>query len=397
MPEELKKILEDQKQAFADFKKANDERIAELEEKGAADPLVEEKVNKANEAISQLESQIKELTKKLNRPGASGGVDEDTVEHTKAFGDFLRKGNEEGLVELEEKALNVSTDADGGYAVPEELDRNILTLMRDESPMRSVCSVVPVGGSHYKKLVATGSAASGWVDEDDDRTETGTPTLAPLTPYMGEIYANPAATQKMLDDAFFDVESFLADTVATEFAEKEAAAFLVGDGTKKPKGILNYTSVTTADDTRAFGQLQHMVAASATAITGDELIDLVYMLKKAHRKKAVWMMNSMTVKATRKLKDNDGNYLWSPGLKDGEPSKLLGYSIAENEDMEDIATGKASVLFGNFKRGYTIVDRMGIRVLRDRYTHKPYVHFYTTKRVGGMLTDSNAIKILLQA
>lgn len=396
MPEILE-LLEKQNRAFAKFKKANNDRLDEIEAKGGADPLLEEKVDKANNAISEIEAQIKDLSIKALRPGTTGEeISEDVVKHAKAYGVFLRKGNDDGLIDLEKKALNVTIDADGGFAVPEEIDRNVLQLLKDVSPMRSVCNTIQVGKSDYKKLASIGGASSGWVDEDDHRTMTDTPQLAALTPYMGEIYASPAATQTMLDDAFFNVESWLADEVSREFAEKEALAFLSGDGLKKPKGILNYPSVITPDATRAFGQLQHMVTASATGITGDELIDMVYMLKQAYRTSAAWMANSMTLKSIRKLKDSTGNYLWSPGLQTGQPSNLLGYNVVENEDMDDISPGKASVMFGNFKRGYTIVDKIGIRVLRDPFTYKPYVLFYTTKRVGGMLEDSNAIKILQQ-
>ena len=395
---EIKELLEKQLSAFEKFKKANDERLAQLEAKGNTDPLLEEKVNKSNEEIDRLQKSIDAILVKINRPGGTGDdVREEVAEHKAAFKKFLRKGHDEGLLELEQKALNITTDADGGYAIPEELDREILTLMRNESPMRSVCSVRTIGGAQYKKLVSLGGTSSGWVDEDDPRPETNTPGLAAITPFMGEIYANPAATQQMLDDVFFDAEGWLQSEVATEFAEKESIAFLSGDGVKKPKGILAYTSVTTDDATRAFGQLQHMVAAGAAAVTGDELITLIYMLKKSLRNGASWMMNGKSVSAVRKLKDSTGQYLWAPGLQSGQPSSLLGYGIAENEDMADIATGNASILFGNFKRGYLILDRIGIRVLRDPFTNKPYVHFYTTKRVGGMLVDSNAIKILQQA
>lgn len=397
MPE-IKELLEQQKKAFADFRKANDERLDQLEAKGNTDPLLEEKVNKVNAELTALAVQLTEIEKALKRAGGTGEDDnEDVVAHKKAYLNFMRKGVEEGLADLEQKALSIGVDASGGYAVPEELDRDILKLMRDESPMRSVCSVKQIGAATYKKLVDLAGTASGWVGETAARPETGTPTLAELTPYMGEVYANPAATQEMLDDVFFDAEAWLAESVAEKFAEDEALSFLSGNGTNKPKGILDYTSVVTGDATRTFGQLQHKVAAAVAAITGDELIDIVYMLKKTLRKNAVWMMNGITVSLIRKLKDSNGNYLWAPGLQAGQPSSLLGYGIEENEDMDDVAAAKVGVMFGNFKRGYLIVDRMGIRTLRDPYTNKPYVHFYSTKRVGGMLQDSNAIKLLLQA
>ncbi len=399
MPDqELKELIEQQNTAFEKFKKANNDRLVSIEEKGKADPLLEEKVNKANDDLSAIASQLAEIEKKLNRPGAGGdGESKEVSEHKAAYGKFMRKGTEDGLRDLERKALNVTTDADGGYAVPEELDRNILQLMQDVSPMRAECTVRQIGGATYKQLVNLGGAASGWVDEDDARTETDTPTLGTITPVMGEIYANPSATQTMLDDVFFNAESWLSDEVARTFAEAEGAAFVSGDGSKKPKGILAYTSATTADSSRAFGTLQHIAAAGTAAITSDELLDMVYALKKGMRMGAKWMLNSMSLKYIRKLQDNDGNYLWQPGIQAGQPTTLMGYGIAENEDMADIAASAVPIMFGNFKRGYLIVDRMGIRTLRDPYTNKPYVHFYTTKRVGGCLWDSNAIKLLQMA
>lgn len=400
MPDvELKDLLTNQNQAFEAFKEANDKRLKSLEAKGTVDPLLEEKVDKANAELTALAKQLDSIEKKMNRPRGTGAGDErqEVAEHKAAFGQFVRKGLDDGLRDLEMKAFNLTTAGDGGYAVPLELDNDILSLVRNVSPIRQVATVRQVGGATYKKLVNTGGATSGWVDEDDARTATNTPTFATITPYMGEIYANPAATQQMLDDVFFNAEQFLIEEVSQVFASAEGVAFLSGDGSKKPKGILNYTSVTTADASRAFGQLQHKAAASATAITGDELIDLVYMLKQGYRTGAVWMMNSTTMGAVRKLKDTTGQYLWAPGIAAGQPSQLLGYSVYENNDMADIATTAVAVMFGNFKYGYMICDRMGTQVLRDPFTNKPYVHFYTTKRVGGMLMDSCAIKLLKQA
>ena len=281
--------------------------------------------------------------------------------------------------------------------MPEQLDRTILQTMKDESPMRQVCTVVTMGGADYKKLVDLGGTTSGWVGEADTRTATDSPTLAEITPFMGEIYANPAATQTMLDDSFFNAEAWLASSVAEKFAEAEATSFISGTGTKMPKGLLAYTAVTTADASRTFGQLQYKETASATAFTSDELIDLIYLLRKKYRKGAQWMLNGQTVAAIRKLKDGNGAYIWQPSVQAGQPSTVHGYGMAENEDMPDIATGDVAVMFGNYKKGYLILDRMGIRSLRDPYTNKPYVQFYSTKRVGGMLMDSLSIKLLQQA
>jgi HK97 family phage major capsid protein len=394
---ELIELLEKQGKAFESFKNANDARLAAIEAKGYADPLLEEKVNKANADITAILAQVSELEKKAGRIPQGSNVSREVEDHAKAYGEFLRKGTTDNLAELQSKALAIGTDADGGYAVPEQLDRDILALMKEVSPMRQACNVVTIGGATYRKLVDIGGTTSGWVGETAARPATNTPQLAEITPFMGEIYANPAATQQMLDDVFFNAEGWLSESVAEEFAKQEALAFLTGNGTSKPKGLLAYTSAATADGTRAFGTLEHMATAGAAAITTDELITLVYKLKRDHRGGAKWMMNKGTVAYLRKLKDTDNNYLWQPGLQAGQPASLLGYGIEENDDMASIATTAIAVMFGNFKKAYTIVDRIGIRTLRDPYTNKPYVNFYSTKRVGGMLVDSESVKLLKQA
>ncbi|WP_312247308.1 phage major capsid protein [Stutzerimonas nitrititolerans] len=396
---ELRAGIKQLGEAFAEFKKTNDERLEKLG-KGQADPLLEGKLDELNKKLSELES-FKKTTednlKKKARPGLTGGDEEACEEHRKAFDGFLRKGREEGLRDLEAKALNLGTDADGGYAVPDELDRNITQLERDLGIMRSLCNVVPVGSEEYKKLVNMGGGASGWVGETDERSETATPKLAQIAPTFGEIYANPAITQKALDDMFFSAETWLAEEVAWEFDQKENGAFVSGDGAKKPKGFLAYASTVVTDKagTRPFGTLQFVTSGAAAALgSPDRLIDLVHSLKRGYRKNAVFLGNGLTLAALRKLKDSEGNYLWRPGLEAGEPGVLLGYRYEEEESMPDIAADSIPLAFGDFKRGYTIADVKGIRVLRDPFTNKPYVHFYTTKRVGGGVMDSLAIKLL---
>jgi HK97 family phage major capsid protein len=218
-----------------------------------------------------------------------------------------------------------------------------------------------------------------------------------LRPAFGEIYANPAATQKMLDDAVFDVAGWLAQEIAREFDAQEGASFVTGDGINKPQGFLSFPTAATADGTRDFGTLQYLEAVAKTYLQADELLNVVYELKAAHRTGAAWLLNRRTLAHVRKLKDGDGQYVWTAGLLAGQPSMLLGYPVYECEDMPSIAAGAFPVAFGNFLNGYTICDRVGIRVLRDPYSAKPYVQFYTTKRVGGMLTDSEAIKLIKMA
>ena len=256
----------------------------------------------------------------------------------------------------------------------------------------------------YKKLVNVHGSTSGWVGEVEDRPETETPKLKEIEPSMGEVYAFPFATQTMLDDGFFDVEGWLSGELATEFAIQEGSAFFNGSGIKKPKGLMTYPLSTKKDGQRDFGTVQYLktgvsggfkaLDAANGVSPADDLIDLIHALRKAYRNGGRFLCNGTTLAVMRKFKDNDGNYIWQAGLQAGQPSVLLGYPVSEDEEMPDLATDSLSVGFGNIKLAYTIVDRIGTRTLRDPYTKKPYVGFYTTKRVGGSLVNSEAVKFL---
>lgn len=399
MDKEFKELLEKQLKAFEEFKTANDAAL-QAKAEGKAVSELEATVAKANEEITRLNKEIADLAKKAARPEAPGSAEDAAHnEHKAAFSQFMRKGNDSGLAELQVKAVQVGVDSDGGYAVPQELDRNILQLLRDESPMRQVCNVMTIGGVDYSKPVNLGGAGSGWVGETAARPETGTPKLTEIKPVMGEIYANPAATQRSLDDMFFSPETWIAQEVAYAFAQQEGVAFLLGDGTNKPKGLLTAPTAATSDKAgRPFGTIQTIKTGVANnfpaTAPSDVLIDMIYSLKGGYRNGATFMLNGLTLATIRKWKDSDGNYIWQPSLQMGQPSLILGYGVTENEDMPDVGAGNLPLIFGNFKRAYTIVDRFGIRTLRDPYTNKPYVHFYTTKRVGGMLEDTQAVKFL---
>lgn len=389
---DVQEVAEALGKKFEEFKSTNDKRVDALEsEKGKLSGQVETLNGKLSE-LDDLKTALEKEIAGIKRPGAVGG--KEVSEHKAAFMQFVRKGKDDGLADLQQKALQTTVEADGGYAVPEELDRAILELLRDVSPMRQVCGQITVSTPDYKKLVNLGGAGSGWVGETAARPTTNTPTLAQIAAVMGEIYANPQATQTSLDDMFFDAEAWLNGEVAREFSEQEGLAFLTGDGTNKPKGLLAYTMALTGDDVRAFGQIQNVKSGTSGDFDADDLIKLVYTLKKGYRMGAQWMLPTMTMFKVRTMKDLEGNYIWRPGIEAGAPSVLLGYGIAENEDMPAVAADANAVMFGDFKRAYTIVDRIGTRVLRDPYTSKPNVGFYTTKRVGGMLTDSNAVKVL---
>ena len=392
---DIENVATELKSSFDEFKQKNDKRLEAVEqEKGKLAEQVES-LNGKLTALDELKTGLETELKELKRPGTTeGGKSKEAKEHKEAFNRFLRKGDDAGLAELERKALNIGTDADGGYAVPEELDRSLIELQRDAVIMRQESNVISVGSSDYKKLVNLHGAASGWVGEESARPETNTPKLAQIVPFMGEIYGNPQASQTMLDDAFFNVEQWLNSELMIEFAEKEEAAFTAGDGTNKPKGFLTYAMTEEADKIRDFGKLQYIRSGNAGDITADAVLQLVYTLRKVHRMGAKFMLNNSSLFKVRTLKNAEGDYLWRPGLDAGQPSTLVGYGIAENEEMPDVAADALPIAFGNFMRGYTIVDRIGTRVLRDPYTNKPFVGFYTTKRVGGMVSDSQAIKLM---
>jgi HK97 family phage major capsid protein len=339
----------------------------------------------------EVKARLHRVSRAAARPALAGIAD--TAPEVKGFVDgYLRKGRE-----AEVKSITGSLPGDGGYAVPQEIDALIASQLKDLSPIRSVAQVVQVGTAGYRKLVTTGGTASGWVSETAGRPETATPKFEEIAPPSGELYANPAASQAMLDDAAFDLEGWIASEIAMEFARAEGAAFVNGTGVNQPKGFLAADVSTLDDAARAFGALLYTGSGDATGL-GDTieltLIDLVHKMKAGYRQGASWVMNSTTLAEIRKLRTSDGAMLWQPGLVEGQPDRLLGYSIVEAEDMPDVGAGAFPIAFGNFKAGYLIAERSATSILRDPFTNKPFVHFYATKRVGGQVLDSAAIKLL---
>jgi HK97 family phage major capsid protein len=355
----------------------------------------------ANEAMGELRAEMAQLKARLDeaaviagRPALSGARPGESG--AKAFVEsYLRKGVESGI---ELKSMSGAAAGDGGYAVPREIDETIGRTLTAISPIRAIANVVTVGTAGYRKLVTTGGTPSGWVAETDARVETATPTFREIVPAFGELYANPAASQAMLDDAAFDVEGWLAGEIATEFARAEGQAFVAGNGTSKLKGFLTYTTTNENDAVRAFGSLQYVASGAAGAFAAtnpqDRLIDLVQALRAPYRQGASFVMNSTTLSVIRKMKTTDGAFLWQPGLSEGRADTLLGYPVVESEDMPDIAAGALAIAFGNFKAGYLIAERAETAILRDPFTHKPFVHFYAVKRVGGAVVNSEAIKLM---
>jgi HK97 family phage major capsid protein len=387
--------------AFEAYKDTNDERLGELERRSASDPLIDDKLARLDRALDETKRVADRLAVKAARPHLGGGDVIETAavrEHRRAFDDYVRKGETANLSRLEAKALAISTNsgADGGYLVPPETERAVISALKDISPIRSIASVRQVSGSVYKKPFATSGFATGWVAETATRTQTTTPTLAELSFPTMELYAMPAATATLLDDSAVNIDEWIAEEVRDTFAQQEGTAFVSGDGSNKPKGFLDYTKV--ADGSWSWGNIGFIKTGVDGAFPAtnpaDKLIDLVYTLKAGYRASGTFVFNRATQAAVRKMKDEDGHYVWQPAPAAGEPSLLMGYPVVESEDMPAIATDSFSVAFGDFRRGYLIVDRVGIRVLRDPYSAKPYVLFYTTKRVGGGVQDFNAIKLL---
>jgi len=293
-------------------------------------------------------------------------------------------------------SMSVGSDPSGGSFVPEQIDNRILDQLVDISPIRRIAEVVNTSTSDYVKIVNRRGASSNWGNEATTRTETNTPILAEIRPPSGELWAYPSVSTWLLDDSMFNVATFLQENVSVEFAFQEGSAFVTGDGVNKPRGFVTYDTVTTSDATRDFGTLQHVAAASSTAVTADELIDLVYSLAPAYRQgsSVAFVFNTTTASEIRKLKDTQERYLWADGLVPGQPAQLLGFPVVEAEDMPNTASGNLAVAFGNWARGYIVTDRIGTRLIRDDVTVPGQVKFSFGKRVGGAVTDSNAIKFL---
>jgi HK97 family phage major capsid protein len=340
--------------------------------------------------VDEVKARLDKVARAASRPAIGGSTDSAEV---KGFVDgYLRRGHT-----AEIKSLNTLSPGDGGYAVPQAIDAVIARELVEISPIRAIAQVVQTGSSGYRKLVSTGGTASGWVSETAARPATEAPNFAEIAPPSGDLYANPAASQSMLDDAGFDLETWLANEIAIEFARAEGSAFVSGTGTNQPEGFLSAPTGTAEDGVRAFGTVQYIGSGDATgfdAAPEARLIDLIHSLKASHRQGASFVMNSATLATVRKLKTADGAFLWQPGMVEGQPDRLLGYPVVEAEDMPDVAGGAFPIAFGNFRHGYLIAEHSATRVLRDPFSNKPFVHFYATKRVGGQVLDSNAIKLL---
>jgi HK97 family phage major capsid protein len=423
---EIKSLIEDQGKAFGAFKETleaskkhdavTDEKLARIEK--ALDDAVEAKAA-LERRLEAEKKEREELELRLSARGNKG--DENVSLETKqfrdalpagalideagysqykaAFGEFLRKGDRAmGADAL--KSMSVGVDSDGGYLVTPDTSGRIVAKVYETSPMRSVASVVTISADKLEGIEDLDEAAAGWVGETGARTDTATPQIGKYSIEAFEIYAQPKATQKLLDDSSVNVEAWLAEKVAAKMARMENAAFVNGNGVGKPRGLTSYETVLDTGSGVDWGKIGHVLSGNnggfnATGKTAvDKLFDLVGMLKAEYLTGAQFLAPRAVITAMRKLKDDTGQMYWQPSLQLGQPERFMGYGIVRAEDVPAMATGSLSLWFGDFAQAYTIVDRTGIRVLRDPYTDKPYVKFYTTKRTGGGVVNFEAIKAM---
>jgi len=397
--DDVASAFEDFARAFEAFKDANDTRLSEIETRLSSDVVTEEKLARIDTALDDAKRRLDRMALDRSRPplGRGEGAPRDPAqaEHKAAFHAYMRSGEAAGLKVLEVKALSAGSGPDGGYLVPDNVETEVLRRLSAISPIRAISSVRVISGGQYRRAFSTTGPSTGWVGETSARPQTAGPTLSEMSFPAMELYAMPAATQTLLDDAVVDIDRWIAEEVETAFAEQEGAAFVHGDGVNKPKGFL--AADTVENEIWEWGMLGAVHAGGASfpsSNPSDVLVELVYALKAGYRQNASFVMNRKTQSAIRKFKDQNGQYLWAPPASLGQSATLMGFPVVEAEDMPDIAAGSCAVAFGDFRRGYLIVDRAGMRVLRDPYSAKPYVLFYTTKRVGGGVQDYAAIKLL---
>lgn len=387
--DEIKQLVHDINKSFLEFRTKNDQRLEELE-KGRNDPLLENQVDRVSrelQNLAELKGRMERVETRLNRPAfdiVQPDTDPQERERKQAVTKYLRHGDR-ALTAEEFKLLSVDADPQGGYWVTSEMSDQVITKVQETSPMRNVANVETISTDALEIPEDLDEADAGWTSERGVRSETNTPTIGVRRIPVHELYAMPKATQQLLDDARINVEEWLSAKIADKIARTENLAFVNGDGVDRPRGILTYPAGTTNP-----GEVQQVNSGSASALTGDGLRSLFYALKSPYINNARWLMSRSTIEAISKLTVGS-DYIWQPGLQEGEPQNLLGHPIERMEDMPAVAANSLSIAFGDIRQAYTIVDRAGVRILRDPFSSKPFVLFYTTKRTGGDFTNFEAI------
>lgn len=423
---QIKELIEKQNRTFDEYKKVNDERLehvangneAAANEAAAKLEKIDGDLNGVSKSLQEAEAErkamqdrIEELEAEKSLPGADMR-ERLREEHTKAFDDWVRKPDDDARKAalhdvqrkaFEQKDVTIGTNAAGGFAVPEQIAREIERLELKFSPVRDLVKVVNVGTSDYKELVSIhpgAAAAAGWVGETGTRSATSTPNLREKAPTHGEVYAYPQVSEWSLDDIFFDVGNWITETVAEAFAILEGQAVISGNGTNKPTGMTNTAPVSTSDeasplrDADAYQYVPIQNAASPLVLNFDTLIHTIYTLNSRYRTGSSWVMNSLTTSTVRQLKDANNNYLWQPNNQAGQPATLLGFPVATWEDMDDVADNALPIAFGNFRRAYVLANRVGMRMTQENVTNPGYVRFYIRRREGGIVLNNDAVKFV---
>lgn len=411
---------------FDEYKKTNDARLKAIEEGKSTSDFDAKlaRMDEALDAISGVKSKLEKLETRIARPGAGGSFDEKSIkeeaEYRQAFQAWIRNPadhkNQQRLQEratalreyearqaremgLEERAAQTvaGTGSSGGYALPKFIEGQIARLSVDTSPIRQIATVRQSSTTDYHEIFDINGAGFEWVGETDTRNQTNTSDMADIVPTFGMASSKPQASEESLNDLFFDVENWIVTTAGEAIGQGEGAAFVSGNGVKKPTGILaGPAPVSTADSARAFGTLQYIASGQAAAMptNPDLLFDMIYSLRKRYRANAQWLTSKLTLAALRKYKDTTNSYLWQPSLVEGQPDKFMGYGVTEAEDMPAVAANSFPLAFGDFREGYLIVDIVGMRITRDEITNPGMVKFYVRRRVGGKLRNTQAIKLL---
>lgn len=419
---QLKTSVDELGKAVTDFRKKHDEEIAEIKA-GRADILTKtdlEKINKAiDDAVANIKKQTDEIEAKANRLSLGGAGDEDgrrEAKSAKIFAELIEKGDytveqfreykqdlQHYLRRNEVKAttMNVGSDPSGGYWVTPDTSGRLVQKIYESTPMRQLANVVSIGTDKLEGAIDNGEGDAAWIGEQSVRSQTETPQIGKWEIPVHELYAYPKVTQKLLEDAKIDVEAWLADKSASKFSRKENTGFITGNGVNKPRGILDYDTATTADDTRAWGIFQHIITGTAggfgaTTNGTDKLLELIFELKDFYRQRAQFLMARRTLGGIRKLKDGDGNYAYGVGLKEGAlVEQVYNFQVTSGEDMPAFTTDDSlGIAFGDFNEAYTIVDRLGVSVVRDNITQPGFVKYHMRKRVGGGAVNFEALKFL---
>jgi HK97 family phage major capsid protein len=392
--ENVKQVLDAQAAAFEALKSTNEARLRALEEKASPSEHLA-KLDRINADLDQIAERLKATEAAVQRSGA-GASTQATDEQKTAFVSWMRRGDR--AVDAV-KGMRVSDNENGGYLVPDAVTGPLVQRLFDGSPMRQVARVQSITGNAVEGVVSYGQLEVEWLDEVSASSDPTTPTLKKYRIEVNNQRSSPRIGPSMLEDAAYNVEQWLSDAIARDFALSEQTAFITGSGVGRPRGITTYTTAATADSSRAWGQLEHVKTGTSggfgsNANGTDKLIELIGKLKAGYRAGAVFMMSKATLAATRVLKTSGGDYIWQPSTQAGNPSALLGYPVVEAEDVPAVGADSLSIAFGNFGSGYMIVDRVGLSVLRDPFSNNPYITFHATRRVGGGVVDFDAIKFL---